>query len=89
MKLWWLVLLVACHADRPAHPEHPTVIKLRKFRDRACACKDKPCADTVEDDFVMWTNTDREPAPTGADATAADAIRRQFDKCIRDASNKL
>ena len=71
-------------------PEDPRIAKLREFRDRACACKDKPCVDAVQQDLIGWASSDKTKGkPSEADAKAADEIMSQFEKCVEAAGGKF
>ncbi|HEU0034589.1 MAG TPA: hypothetical protein VFQ53_28390 [Kofleriaceae bacterium] len=37
---------------------------LAGFKDRACACTDRACADKVAEDLKTWMSTDRGDMPT-------------------------
>jgi hypothetical protein len=70
--------------------EDPRVTKLREFRDRACACKDKPCVDAVQQDIIAYASSDKSTAkPSKADEKAADEIMKKFEDCVVAAGGKL
>lgn len=68
------------------------ITKLREFKDRACACKDKPCVDAVQKELIAWAYA--QPPEHGTklsdeDAKAADEINTQLEKCIVAAGGSL
>jgi hypothetical protein len=70
--------------------EDPGVTKLREFRDRACACKDKHCVDTVQQDLIAYASNDKSTTkPSKADEKAADEIMKKFEDCVVAAGGKL
>jgi hypothetical protein len=75
----------------PAGPEDPEVTKLRGFKDRACACKDKRCVDDVQQDLIDYSYHSKggTTAPTEADGKAADEIMNAFEKCVVAAGGTL
>jgi hypothetical protein len=83
----------AAPADQPAAvstSEDPHLPKLREFRDRACACKDKACVDAVQKELIAWASADKSKTkPSDADAKAADEIMAAFEKCVEAAGGKL
>ena len=71
-------------------PEDPRIAKLRELRDRACACKDKRCADAAQQDATAFAYADKtEGTSSDADAKAADDILRAFTDCIVAAGGTL
>ena len=59
--------------------------KMRGFKDKVCACKDKACVDNVEKEMMEWAmkNMDKmkNMKPTKAQDEAADKIEDEMDKC--------
>jgi hypothetical protein len=59
--------------------------KLRGFKDKVCACKDKACVDNVEKEMMEWAMKNMEKMkdvkPTKAQDEAADKIQDEMEKC--------
>lgn len=59
--------------------------KMRSFKDKVCACKDKACIEGVEKEMMEWAmkNMDKmkNMKPTKAQDEAADKIEDEMDKC--------
>lgn len=59
--------------------------KMRGFKDKVCACKDKACVEGVEKEMLEWAmkNMDKMKnlKPTKAQDEAADKIEDEMDKC--------
>jgi hypothetical protein len=59
--------------------------KMRGFKDKVCACKDKACVEGVEKEMMEWAmkNMDKmkNMKPTKAQDEAADKIEDEMDKC--------
>jgi len=71
-------------------PEDPRIAKLREFRDRACACKDKRCVDAVQQELIAYASSDKSKTkPSEADDKAADEIMKQFEDCVVAAGGEL
>jgi len=70
--------------------EDPHLAKLREFRDRACACKDKRCVDAVQQELIAYASADKSTTkPSKADEQAADQILTELEKCVEAAGGKL
>ena len=54
------------------------------FRDKACACKDAACANTVAGELKAWMMTDRGAAPeqTPEDSKKDLDVMTEFIKCL-------
>lgn len=78
-------------ATRQVQSEDPEVAKLRGFKEQACACKDKPCVDAVQQDLIAWSYKDqgRDTPPSDADAKSADELMKAFEQCVVAAGGKL
>src|SRR5262249_35272780 len=61
------------------------VAKYTEFKDRMCACKDKGCADKVNDDMRNWTqaNGDKEGKASEEDAKKMAAVSDELNKCMQ------
>jgi hypothetical protein len=59
--------------------------KMRSFKDKVCACRDKSCVEEVEKEMMEWAmkNMDKmkNTKPTKAQDEAADKIEDEMDKC--------
>ena len=59
--------------------------KMRGFKDKVCACKDKACVEGVEKEMMEWAmkNMDKmkNMKPTKAQDEAANKIEDEMDKC--------
>ena len=59
--------------------------KMKGFKDKVCACKDKACVEGVEKEMMEWAmkNMDKmkNMKPTKAQDEAADKIEDEMDKC--------
>ncbi|HEY0254631.1 MAG TPA: hypothetical protein VGC41_24055 [Kofleriaceae bacterium] len=56
--------------------------KVEELADRACACKDKACADGVIDDFVTWA---KENKNARGDQKKAEAAVQKMMSCAMKA----
>ena len=62
--------------------------KMREFRDDMCACKDKACADKVQDDMNKWSADnvrnagDRPERPSEADMKQMQEIGTRYGECM-------
>ncbi len=45
----------AAPAPRPRNQTELAFEAMRGFREQMCACKDKPCADGVQEELVQWS----------------------------------
>ena len=54
------------------------------FKERACACTDRSCADKVAEDLKAWMMTDRGEMPTQTkeDSDKDLAVMTEFIKCL-------
>jgi hypothetical protein len=78
-------------ADAPAGADGYTqmLAKMTGFKDRACACKDKPCIDTVSADMAKWsTDQGKNPPKMGkvdqSQMKQLTAVMDGFTKCMTD-----
>ncbi len=59
--------------------------KMRGFKDKVCACKDKACVENVEKEMMEWAmkNMDKmkDIKPTKAQDEQADKIQDEMEKC--------
>jgi len=76
----------ACTSDDCRNAD--AIAKISAYRDQMCACKDKACADHVQEDMVRWANDmakDASTKPTRmteVDAKAITDISIQFSDCF-------
>lgn len=73
--------------ERP--PRDPVITAMERFRDQMCSCKDKACADGVQDDMTKWAMVQaREMRDRKANEMDDDAIQRMtsvtedYGKCM-------
>src|SRR4029079_12222914 len=58
--------------------------KMTEFRDRMCACKDKACADKVNDDLTKWTQEQaKEAKATEEDNKKMMQMSEEMRKCMQ------
>jgi hypothetical protein len=58
--------------------------KMKKSRDDMCACKDKACADKVQEEYKAWTNEARKgEKPDKSTLEALDKIDSEYKACRR------
>ena len=66
---------------------------LEEFRTKMCACKDKPCADRINDQYKVWESDVLEPKLKGIDPSKIDRERMdrgdQLDRERKDCRAKL
>ncbi|HVK72521.1 MAG TPA: hypothetical protein VM734_04350 [Kofleriaceae bacterium] len=59
--------------------------KMKEFKDKTCACKDKACLEKVEKDAMEWMmkNADKfkNVKPSKAQDEAADKLDDEMDAC--------
>lgn len=69
---------------RAPDDDHPMLAKARQWRERACACKDKPCAQAVDCEVVEWTYAHQNDceAPSEAVAKQIDEHMRRMEECL-------
>ncbi|MBA3465488.1 MAG: hypothetical protein H0T46_36485 [Deltaproteobacteria bacterium] len=85
-----LLALPACKKKRPDEIEL-AMAKFDEFRNKMCACKDKACADTVQDDMNQWsrenarTAGDRPVKPAEAQMKKMQEIGTQYGECMAKA----
>lgn len=60
--------------------------KMNKFRDDMCACKEKTCADKVNDEYTKWM---QEMAKNASGNEKATATNEEDAKKMSDAATKL
>jgi hypothetical protein len=61
------------------------VAKMNEFKERMCACKDKACAEKVNDDLMKWSTEqskgDKEAKGTDEDNKKIISISEDMSKC--------
>lgn len=70
------------------------VAKMSSFRDRACACKDKPCAETLQAEVAVWTNDQAKNPPKSGEVDDATMkkmsdLASAYIKCSQAAAGIL
>jgi hypothetical protein len=69
--------LVATKSDRPSRGSFDDAIdKMAEFSNRMCQCKDKPCADRVQDDMTKWGTEMAKNASPDADRPDPDMVKK-------------
>jgi hypothetical protein len=63
-------------------PQDRVMTELARIRDDACACKDKPCADQVEQDFDAWSKRYANIKGSPAEAEQATKLMSDMSDCI-------
>ncbi len=53
--LAFLVLVAACKMKKPEVDQDAAVVAMLEFKDQMCACKDKACADKVQETMTKWS----------------------------------
>lgn len=62
--------------------------KMTEFKDKMCACKDKGCADKVNDEMMKWGQEqaknagEKSAATDGEEAKKIAAVSEEFSKCL-------
>jgi len=67
--------VAACTSDECRNAD--TVAKMSTYKDQMCACKDKACADHVQEDLVRWAND------MAKDASSTKPVRMSEDDAKR------
>jgi hypothetical protein len=80
---------IANNGDKPAggNGYAEMLAKMTMFKDRTCACKDKACADAVQEEMTRWSTEQAKAAPNMGKVDEAavkqmTAIMEAYTKCM-------
>jgi hypothetical protein len=55
---------------------------MEQFKDKLCACTDKVCADKVQQELTVWSNSHNDTKLADEDMSKASAIGEEMAKCL-------
>jgi hypothetical protein len=70
-----VLLLAACPSRERANIEE-SIRTMEAFATKMCACKNKACAEKVQDELVSWSQTTAAKSPEGRDNPPEAQVRR-------------
>lgn len=76
-----LILLAGCPSKKDAERQFQVaILKMTEFRTRMCECKDKACADKVQEDMTAWAQQMAKDAPTAkSQQPSEDQIKKMTE----------
>jgi hypothetical protein len=81
---WIVALALILQGDRKGREASDAVERMTEYSERMCACRDKRCADGVQDEFTKWGMEEAKKATRGKDAKpSADLMKRSSEVMTR------
>jgi hypothetical protein len=85
------LLAAGCKRDDGAREQAAAMEKMRTFMDAMCACKDKACADKVQDELNVWSEESARNAgshirkPTDDEVNRMSEVGTRYGECMAHA----